>query len=143
MRRNHFASSPERQTVAHRERPRADEAFPSGAQQQPLDRTPGGVGSVEHPDRLAPLRSRFENVTQRRHEGVDPATHVLQVDEQHVEGVHHGRCRPPHIAVQAEDRDPVHGVGEVRRLDHVVLLVAAQSVLGPEGGRKLDVFEGS
>jgi hypothetical protein len=34
----------------------------------------------------------------------------------------------------------VHGIGEVRRLDHVVLLVAAESVLGPEGGNQLDIL---
>jgi len=33
----------------------------------------------------------------------------------------------------------VHRVVEVRRLDHVVLLVAAQAVLGAEGGGQLQV----
>jgi hypothetical protein len=44
-----------------------------------------------------------------------------------------------HLAVQAEHRDAERRIGEVGRLDHVVLLVAAQAVLRAEGGRRLHV----
>src|SRR5690606_21888201 len=44
-----------------------------------------------------------------------------------------------HRAIQTENRDTVHRIDEVRRLDHVVLLVAAQPVLRAERGGDLDV----
>jgi hypothetical protein len=47
-----------------------------------------------------------------------------------------------HLAVEAEHRDAVQRVVEVGRLDHVVLLVAAQAVLRAEGGGELHVAAG-
>jgi hypothetical protein len=46
--------------------------------------------------------------------------------------------RAAHFAVEAEHRDAMHRVDEVGRLDHVVLLVAAQAVLRAEGGAQLE-----
>src|SRR5262249_29527283 len=43
---------------------------------------------------------------------------------------------PPHLAIQAEHGNRVRRIGEVARLDHVVLLVAAQPVLRPERRRE-------
>jgi hypothetical protein len=81
-------------------------------------------------------RAGLEHVAERRDEGVDAAAAVLEVDEQHVERVHHRVGRAPHLAVQAEHRNPVRRILVVRGLDHVVLLVAAQAVLRSErGGR--------
>ena len=119
--------------MAHRHRAGADEALPAGAQAQSLDRPADRVRPVQHPHGLAVARRSFQQVAQRRDERVDAAPEILQVDEQHVEAVHHRVGRPAHFAVQAEHRDAVHRIVEVRRLDHVVLLVAAQSVLGTEG----------
>ena len=87
------------------------------------------------------LRRGLEHVTQRRDERVDAAAEVLQVDEQHVERVEHRLGRPAHFAVQAEYRDAEHRIDEVGRLDHVVLLVAAQAVLRAEGRREPQVPE--
>ena len=112
----------------------ADEALPAGAQRQAFDRPAGRVGPVEHPDRLAVLGGGLEHVPQRGDEGVDAAAEVLQVDQQDIERLHHRVGRPAHFAVEAEHRDAVHRIVEVRRLDHVVLLVAAQAVLRAEGG---------
>ena len=131
-----------RQAVAHRHRAGADEALPAGAQGQAFDRAAGGVGAVEHPDRLAVLRGGFEHVAQRGDEGVDAAAEILQVDEQDVEAVHHRGGRPAHFAVEAEDGNAELRVEEIRRFDHVVLLVAAQAVLRAEGGAQLDVGQG-
>ena len=78
------------------------------------------------------LRSRLEHVTQRSDERVDSAADVLQIDEQNVKGIHHFRRRPAYFTVKAEDRDAVHGIDVVPRLDHVVLLVPAQAVLRAE-----------
>jgi len=82
------------------------------------------------------LRRRLEDVRERRDERVDPAAEVLEIDQQDVEGLHHGVGRPPHLAIQAEHGNSVHRIGEVARFDHVVLLVAAQAVLGPERRRE-------
>ena len=46
-----------------------------------------------------------------------------------------------HLPIEAEDGNAVHWVDEVGRLHHVVLLVAAQPVLGPEGRGQPDVAE--
>src|SRR3546814_8509706 len=61
----------EGKAVAHRHGPGADEALPAGAEHQAFDRAAGGIGAVEDPDGLAVLRRRFEDVTQRRDEGVE------------------------------------------------------------------------
>ena len=103
-------------------------------EQQALDRPADRVRPVEHPDRLAVPRGRLEHVAQRRDERVDARAEVLQVDQQHVERLHHRRRRPAHLAVEAEDRDPVGRILVVVGLDHVVLLVAAHAVLRAEGG---------
>ena len=59
-----MAELAERQAMAHRHRPRADEALPARPQRQTFDRPPGGVGPVEHPHALAVLRRGFEHVEQ-------------------------------------------------------------------------------
>ena len=84
-------------------------------------------------------RRRFEHVAQGRNERVDPATEILQVDEHDIECIHHRIRRLAHVSIEAEDRNAVHRIVEVRRLDHVVLLVAAQPMLRTEGGADLDV----
>ena len=53
--------------------------------------------------------------------------------------VHHRRRWPSYFAVETEDGHAVHGIVERRRLDHVVLLVAAQSVLRAERRSYLDI----
>ena len=125
------------QSVAHGHGAGAYEAFPALAEGQALYRAAHGVWTVEHPDRLAVAGGLFQHVAQRRDEGVDAAAQVLQVDEDGVEGVHHLRGGPADLAVEAEDGNAEQGVGEVGRLYHVVLLVAAQAVLGAEGGGEL------
>jgi len=131
----------QREPMSHRQRSCTHETLPARAQPQPLDRTARRVGPVEHADRLAPLGGCFENVAQRREEGVDAAAQILQVDQQHVEAVHHRRGRASDFPVQAEHRDVVHRVGEVGRFDHVVLLVPAQPVLRAERRNQLEVPE--
>ena len=45
-------------------------------------------------------------------------------------------------AVEAEHGDAVHRINEIRGLDHVVLLVAPEAVLGPERGGDLEAAHG-
>ena len=136
---NHEPSSPSVKSVAHRQWSRRRQNFPSRAQRQTFDRPADRIGPIQHPHGLAVFRRRFEHVAQRRDERVDAAAQILQIDEHDVERVHHRVGRLAHFAVQAEDRNAVHRIVEVRRLDHVVLLVAAQAMLRTEGGGDLDV----
>src|SRR5215475_14906256 len=125
--------------MAHRQWACADEAFPTGAQLQTLDRAANRIGPVKHPDRLAMPSRSFEDVAQGRDERIDPTPKVLQVDKHHIERVDHLVCRLAHLSVETENRNTVYWIVVVRRLDHVVLLVAAQTMLGPESGADLDV----
>ncbi len=127
--------------MTHRHLPRADEALTTGPQRQSLHRAPDGIRPVEHPHGLASPGSLLQDVAQRRHEGVDAATEILQVDQQVIEAVHHAVRRPPHLAVKTEDRYAVYRIDEVARLHHVVLLVAAQPVLRPESGRQPNIAQ--
>ena len=88
------------------------------------------------------FRGRLENVAQGRDEGVDAATEILQVDEDHIACIHHCIRRPAHVAIETEDRNAVHRILEIRRFDHVVLLVPAQPMLRAEGGADLYVAAG-
>ena len=129
-----LAELAERQAVAHRDRAGADEALPARTKRQPLDRSAGGIGPVEHPHALAMLGGGFEHVKQGRDVGVDAAAEVLQVDQDRVERAHRLAGRAAVLAVEAEDGDSVGRVGEVRGLHHIVLEVAADAMLGAEHG---------
>ena len=120
--------------MTHRHRTGADKAFAPGPERQPFHRPAHRVRAIQNPYGLVLLRSRLEHVAERRHERVDSAPHVLQINQQHVEGIHHVGRRPAYFPVKAEDRNAVHGVGVVLRFDHIVLLVAAKPVLRPERG---------
>ncbi len=120
------------QAVTHGHRAGADKAFAACLERQPLHGPAHRVRTIQNPHGLVLLRSRLEHVTQRGDERVDSAPDVLQINEQNVEAIHHFGGRPAYFTVKAEDRDAVHGVGVVLRLDHVVLLVAAQPMLRAE-----------
>ena len=128
--------------MAHRQRPGADKTLPAGAQRQTFDRPPDGIGPIQHPHRFAVLRRRFEHIAQRRDERINAAAQILQIDEDDVACLQHRFRRLAHFAIQAEHRDAMHRIVEVLRLDHVVLLVAAQAMLRTEGGRDLDIAAG-
>ena len=130
------------EAVPHGHRPGADETFPTGAQAESLDRAPGRVWAIQHPHAFAGARRRLQHIAQGGDEGVDAAAEVLQIDQQHVEAVEHPRRGLAHRAVQAEHRNAERRVDLVRRLHHVVLLVAAQAVLRAEGGGEVNVAAG-
>ena len=102
-----------------------------------LRRAARRVRAVEHPDALAMLGRCFEHVEQGRDVGVDAAAQVLQIDQDRVEGAHRLAGRTADLAIQAEHRDSVGRVGEVRRLHHIVLEVAADAMLRAEHRRQL------
>ena len=130
------------QAVAHRDWPCSDEAFPTGAERQSLDRPAGGVGAIEHPHALAVLGRGLEHIKQRGDEGVDAAAEVLKVHQDHVERAHRLTGGASHLAVEAEHRNAELRVGEVLRLHHIVLFVAPEAVLRPEGGGELEADRG-
>jgi hypothetical protein len=57
--------------------------------------------------------------------------------------IEHVVRRTAHFTVEAEHRDAMHRVAEVRRLDHVVLLVASQPVLRSESGGDVEAPDGA
>ncbi len=129
----------EREPVSHRHRACTDETLPALAQAHAFDRAAGRIRPIQDPHGLAALRALFQHVTQGRDERVDAAAEILQIDEQHIEAIHHRRGRTTHLTVETEDRNAERRIVEVRRLDHVVLLVAAQTVLRTERCGKLHV----
>ena len=54
-------------------------------QRQAFDRPADRIGPVQHPHRFAVFRGRLQKVTQRRDERIDPATEILQIDENDVD----------------------------------------------------------
>src|SRR5665647_165789 len=85
------------------------------------------------------LRCGFEDVAQGRDKRIDSTAQILQIDEDHIECIHHLIRRLAHVSIKAEDRDAMHRIVEVRRLDHVVLLVATQAMLWTERSADLHV----
>ncbi len=78
------------------------------------------------------LGGRFEDVEQRRHEGVDAAADILEIDQHDVERAHALPGRPADLAIEAEHRHIVGRVGIIRRFHHIVLEIAAHAMLRPE-----------
>jgi hypothetical protein len=112
---------------------RPHEALVARPQKAPLDGPAGGVRPVEHPERLAGAGAVLHRPERGGHEGVDAGSDVLQIDEEDVEGVEHLLGQPACIAVEAPDPKAPLGVLDMVRLDHVVLSIRQEAVLGPEG----------
>ena len=129
-----FCHFSHRKTMAHHHRSGADETFLSRKKKRALDRAASRVWPVQHPDTLARSPRLLEHVEQCRDKGVDAATQVLQIEQEDIGARHHLSGRAANLSVEAEYGDPVLRVGFVRGLDHVVLLVAFQTVLRTEGG---------
>ena len=120
------------ETVAHGQIANADEAFKSVKQSAALDFTPGRIGPVQHPQGLAGAGAVFQQIAYSRQKSVDSAAHILNIHQQYIEGIKHGRGGPAHFAVQAEYRYVMAPIPVVGCFHHVVLLVAAHAVLGTE-----------
>ncbi len=129
------------ETVPHRHGARADEAFPAVAQRGAFHRPARGVRTIEHPHAASGARAVLEHVAQRGDERIDAAADVLQVHQQHVDILEHGRRGPAHLAVEAEYGNAEAQVAELAGLDHIVLLVATQAVLRAESGGEAHAFE--
>ena len=128
-----------RHTVAHRHGRSANEAFLSGEKQRAFDGASRRVGPIQHPDRLARFRSFLKQIEQRCDKGIDPTAKILKVEKEDIGGRHHLASRPAHFAVKAEDGNAISRIGLIRSLDHVVLLVALETVLRTESGGYVDL----
>ena len=130
----------DRQAVAQRDRELPDERLVARLEQGALDlHAADGVGPVAHHHGQVVACGRAQAVGHRVDVGVDARAHVLQVDDEDVEAVEHGRGRLAEVAVQGMDGDVVGRMPRVRRLDHVVLDVRAEAVLGAEQGGQREV----
>ncbi len=107
----------------------------AGTDQVSLDgAAPQRIGPVENDDGHARLRARLERQGRRPLERVDPRPDVLQVHEQEIDPFEHAPRRRASLRIEAVNRDPQIGIDPVPRFDHVVLLLAADAVLGTEQG---------
>src|SRR5512147_1926114 len=106
-----------------------------------LDKAPSqGVRPVEDDDGLARLACRMHALVHGPDKGVVSASHILQVDSKNIAMVEHGMGRFAHLAVEAEYRKARGGIVEALPLDHVVLSLAVDAVLGTEDGGKAEFF---
>jgi hypothetical protein len=114
----------------------ADEGEQRRVEQIALQRAADRVRPVEHDDLLAEPGGFLEAVAQRRDEGVDAAADVLEVDQERIDVGEHRGGRPARVGVERVHGDAERRVAPVRRLDHVVLLLAEDAVLRREERRE-------
>ena len=81
---------------------------------------------------------RAQAVRHRVDEGVDARADVLQIDDEDVQPLQHLGGGLAGLAVERVDRHAPPRIRRVRRLDHVVLEIGAEPVLGAEEGRQRD-----
>ena len=130
----------DRHPVAHRNGKQPDERFVSRQEPRAFD--------VDPVDRVRPVAddhgnavpaARAQAIRHRVDVGIDARADVLQVDHHGVDVAQHLGGRLARLAVERVDRDAPARIARVRRLDHVVLQVRAEAVLGAEQGREVDV----
>ena len=131
----HAGDFAHRQSVEHGDRNRPDARFVLHVENGSVDKMPVGIGAVEHHDQAAEIGAGVHHPQHRDIIGIEAQTHVLHVDDQHVERAHRLVRRPFRVAVVERadgnarpgvDRtcDPLPGIGR-----------AAESVLGREDRR--------
>ena len=100
------------------------------------------LGGLSRRKVLAESCRGFEHVAQCRDEGIDAAAHILQIHHDHIAVLKHRVGRPAYFAVQTEHRNTQSRIEKISRLNHVVLLVAAQTMLRAESRGKPDLGQG-
>jgi len=135
----HFAHG---KPVPHRHGSSPNETFPSFLQDGPLDRPACRVGPVQHPYRFAMLGRRLQHISQGRDKCVDSAAQILKIDQHDIACIHRLRRRPPDFAVKAENRNIVNRIKIVLGFDHIVLLVAPQTMLRTKSRSHIDPVQG-
>ena len=124
---------PQSQAVAHRDGVEPHERPVALPHQVPFHRLPAQrVGTVQDHHFLAGGGAGFQRQGRRPLEGVDAAPDVLEIDQKDIQVLQHRGRGLPGLGVKAEDGDHQLGVVPVGGLHHVVLLLAAEAVLGAE-----------
>ena len=91
-----------------------------------------GIRAVEYDDRFARFMAGLHAEFQRPDEGVVAAAHVLQVDHERIDIGEHLRPGFSRFSVQAVNRQARTMVAKTLPLDHVVLRLTEDAVLGAE-----------
>ena len=107
----HAGDFAHREAMEHRYRQHADARAVFRLQDRTVDLLAVGVGAVEHHDRAAERGAGVHHAEHRDVVGVEADTHVLHIDQQHVERAHRLVRRPelPSV-VEREDRNARGGI---------------------------------
>ena len=98
-----------------------------------------GIRTVEYDDRFACFTAGLHAEIQRPDEGVVAAAHVLQVDHERINIGEHLGPGFARLSVKAVHRQARTGVAETFPLDHVVLRLTEDAVLGSEERGELEL----
>src|SRR5215212_3211345 len=98
------------------------------------------VRPIANDHSLSQSARRSHAVRERVDKRVDATTNVLHVKEQNVDVVEHRVSRLSCLAVERMDRQSRLSIDTVSALDHVVLHVAADSMLRSKQGAQLDTL---
>src|SRR5215468_8746236 len=110
--------------------------FQDGAfNRQPADR----IWAVENDEPLAEFARGLHRQGHRVNESVNARAHVLKIEDQRVHVAQHLLGRLAKLAVKRMNHNASARIAEALPLDHVVLRLAANSVLRSEKGRQIDV----
>jgi hypothetical protein len=117
--------------VTHGDGIEANERFVSRTDQVPLDGSPTErIGTVENDYRDTGLGAGLEGERGRPDKSVHPCSDILEIDYERVDFTKHFRSWSACFGVETEERDTQNGVGLVGRLDHVVLFLTGDAMLG-------------
>src|SRR5215470_18930679 len=97
------------------------------------------IRAIEHDEPLAELARGLHRHGHRVNERVDARAHVLKIEDQRIYVALHLLGRLAKLAVKRMGHNASARIAEALPLDHVVLRLAANSVLRPEKGRQIDV----
>src|SRR5215468_2906673 len=97
------------------------------------------IGTVEHDESLAEFARRFHSQGHRVNERVDAHAHVLKIEDQRVHLTQHLLSRLAKLAVKRMSHNPRARVAKAFPFNHVVLRLAANSMLRSEKGCQIDV----
>ena len=89
-----------------------------------------GIRTIQDQNLYVVFCSRLETVGQGVDKRIHPAADILQVHQQHIDGLEHAGVRNAGLSVQAEYRDLQRRIDEIGRFNHIVLFFGEKSMLG-------------
>jgi hypothetical protein len=119
--------------VAHGERAGSHKRIEVEPEKVPFhDLSTQGVGPIQDDHFLSGAGRGPEASEHGGGKGVNPGSHILQINYQNVDEIQHVWQGLPDPGVEAENRHLAAGIKGVFCLDHVVLVLAAIPMLRPE-----------